>query len=47
MYFCAIFGPVYIDLTNAGRLSLIIISIDLAMLGGLIIQRLSSAFYYL
>jgi hypothetical protein len=47
MYFWAIFGPVYKDLISAGRLSLMIMSMDLAMLGGLMIHKLSSAFFSL
>jgi len=44
MYFCAILGPVYRDLIRAGKLSLIIMSMDLARFGGLMIHKLSSAF---
>lgn len=47
IYFCAIFGPVYIFLTMVDRLSVMIISIDLAILGGLSIHKLSYPFYAL
>lgn len=47
MYFCAILGPVYMFLMIVDRLSVIIISMDLAMLGGFNIHKLSYPFYAL
>ena len=40
IYFWAILGPVYILLIINGKLSVIIISIDLAKFGGLSIHKL-------
>ena len=47
IYFWAIFGPVYIDFIMLEILSVIIMSIDLAIFGGLIIHKLSFDLFYL
>lgn len=44
IYFCAIFGPVYIFLIIVDKLSVMIISIERAILGGLSIHKLSYPF---